>query len=247
MMKTLFKPCSTIAYGCLILSAGLCHLGCGDTQPNPAKASSLTPLKQKKTHNNHANHQRQKSDLHQHPEDIKATTNLQNWPRETPNALLQQATKHFHRDHLLNPNLARMTVFRNSELPYQNITPLPVETLTLPDAERLYDQGQWQFIDVRKDDDYSETGTIPSAIHLEYQFQNASYTGKTELTGPRIKAILKEKKGVIFFCNGPKCSRSFNAAIAAVYHWGIPADRVKWFRRGAPSWDMHLLVKPDKP
>ena len=40
---------------------------------------------------------------------------------------------------------------------------------------------------------------------------------------------------VVFFCQGPKCHRSYNASFAAVTEWGFAPDRMVWFRDGYPN------------
>jgi len=40
---------------------------------------------------------------------------------------------------------------------------------------------------------------------------------------------------VAFFCQGPKCHRSYNASYVAVHDWGFDAAQVVWFRDGYPN------------
>ncbi|MDX2447781.1 MAG: hypothetical protein QNK29_11375 [Desulfobacterales bacterium] len=49
---------------------------------------------------------------------------------------------------------------------------------------------------------------------------------------------------LVFFCQGPKCHRSYDAAIRAVLEYGYPADKVVWFRAGYPLLETHIMGNP---
>jgi hypothetical protein len=46
---------------------------------------------------------------------------------------------------------------------------------------------------------------------------------------------------VVFFCQGPKCHRSYNAALRSVKEYGLGVDQVVWFRGGYPNLEKHIL------
>lgn len=84
-------------------------------------------------------------------------------------------------------------------------------------------------------------GTVRDAILLPYD-----KTGEpgNELTRESLEASLTAKNfsktdaTIVFFCQGPKCHRSYNATFVAVTQWGVPPENVVWFRSGYP-----LLLK----
>jgi hypothetical protein len=47
----------------------------------------------------------------------------------------------------------------------------------------------------------------------------------------------KDTAKIIFFCQGPKCHRSYNASFIAITQWGYSPDNIVWFRAGYP----HLM------
>ena len=46
---------------------------------------------------------------------------------------------------------------------------------------------------------------------------------------------------VIFFCQGPKCHRSYNAALRSLKDYGLGVDQVVWFRDGYPNLEKRIL------
>ncbi len=48
----------------------------------------------------------------------------------------------------------------------------------------------------------------------------------------------------IFFCQGPKCHRSYNAALRSVKEYGLAVDQVVWFRGGYPNLEKRILSDP---
>lgn len=222
----------------IILS--ICLTACD--QASPPKTQAQDNPDKKNTSDSTSSHD---EDQHNHKNSTKDQSQAQQWPIDQATQKIQQISKHLKRDILLNDKLAAISIFKHNQLPYQDILPIKVEAITIHNAEKLHATGQWQFIDVRKDKDYQVTGTIPGSAHLEYQFEKANYTGKTQLTQDKLLKILENKKGIVFFCNGPKCPRSYNASIVSVNHWNISSEKIKWYHQGAPSWDMHLLIKAE--
>lgn len=49
---------------------------------------------------------------------------------------------------------------------------------------------------------------------------------------------------VVFFCQGPKCHRSYNAALRSVSEYGLDETQVIWFRDGYPILEEHILNTP---
>ena len=43
------------------------------------------------------------------------------------------------------------------------------------------------------------------------------------------------KVKVAFYCQGPKCHRSYNAALEAVSEYGLNPEQIIWFRAGYPN------------
>nr|WP_321395725.1 hypothetical protein [uncultured Desulfobacter sp.] len=48
----------------------------------------------------------------------------------------------------------------------------------------------------------------------------------------------------VFFCQGPKCHRSYNAALRCVKDYGLAVDQVVWFRGGYPDLEKQILSDP---
>jgi hypothetical protein len=49
---------------------------------------------------------------------------------------------------------------------------------------------------------------------------------------------------VIFFCQGPKCHRSYDAALRSVAEYGMAPSKVVWYRDGYPNLEKHILATP---
>jgi hypothetical protein len=97
---------------------------------------------------------------------------------------------------------------------------------------------------------FLKIGTIKNAIQL-YCDMKGNPIPDTEkdaaLTGELLKENMKKidpdtsKVKVVFFCQGPKCHRSYNAAIRTVSEFGLDASQVIWFRDGYPTLEKHIL------
>lgn len=165
------------------------------------------------------------------------------WPTNDSTHQLRQFTKHA-KDLELNPALAMITLFPDKTLPKANITPLGVDMISVDELEALLSQGGWGLLDVRKPADVRKTGVIPGAVHYMYSFEGAPAPADTSmLTREVVSDLMAEyPKGVIVYCNGPKCFRSYNAVLAIVQMWAFDGNRVKWFRGGAPAWRLSPLI-----
>jgi len=92
-------------------------------------------------------------------------------------------------------------------------------------------------VDTRPDSFYSK-GTLLNAIMLPYDKSGAADNGLTEesLAAAITKAgMSKDSAKIVFFCQGPKCHRSYNASFVAATKWGYKPENVVWFRDGYPN------------
>jgi hypothetical protein len=72
-----------------------------------------------------------------------------------------------------------------------------------------------------------------------YDQSGAQYQAKSVLTEDSLKqaisaAGMSDNDPIAFFCQGPKCHRSYNAAFVAITEWGFSPSRIVWFRDGYP-------------
>ena len=85
---------------------------------------------------------------------------------------------------------------------------------------------------------FFEKGSICGAVLMPY---NKSGEKGNELTKEKLDAALasaglsKNSAKIVFFCQGPKCHRSYNAAHIAVTQWGFDPKNVIWYRDGYPT------------
>jgi len=125
----------------------------------------------------------------------------------------------------------------------------------LPNGVQIWDVSQamkalqtphaYLWIDTRPTSLFHD-GTLKPAIHLAYHKNEQPMTGADGpmLTKEKLQALIGGKSKVVFFCQGPKCHRSFNAALRAVDVWGIPASKVVWFRAGFPPTYKYIMSQP---
>lgn len=97
-----------------------------------------------------------------------------------------------------------------------------VKTINATEAKALFDDGAL-FVDPRRDSDYA-AGRIPDAVHLEL---------KSVYNQQSLSAEAAKGDAIVFYCNGPKCKRSAQAAEKAV-SWGF--TKLYYFRDGFPAW-----------
>jgi hypothetical protein len=81
------------------------------------------------------------------------------------------------------------------------------------------------------------SGTIKNAVNLVYHKNEKLLFSreKKKLTRGSLNRVRRGKTKIVFFCQGPKCHRSYNAALRSVQKWGIPASQVVWLRGGYPK------------
>ncbi len=85
---------------------------------------------------------------------------------------------------------------------------------------------------------FFKQGTIRDAVLLVYNQAGSDYPdGEPVCTKESLRAAMAaaEANLVVFFCQGPKCHRSYNAAYVAVKDWGFDPAKVVWFRGGYPN------------
>lgn len=105
--------------------------------------------------------------------------------------------------------------------------PMTVEgatTVNAKQAKDLFDEGVL-FVDPRRDSDWA-AGRIPDSEHLEL---NTNFSETSLLDAADGDKTAK----IVFYCNGPKCSRSAKCATQAV-SWGF--TNIFYFRDGFPKW-----------
>lgn len=96
------------------------------------------------------------------------------------------------------------------------------------------------WIDTRPDSFFKQ-GSVRNAVVLMF---DKSATPGNGLNKDKLEAAVqaaglsKDNAKIVFFCQGPECHRSYNAAYVAVKQWGFKPENVIWFRAGYP-----LLVK----
>ena len=95
-------------------------------------------------------------------------------------------------------------------------------TVDVAQAKTLFESGAL-FVDPRRNSDW-EAGRIPGAVHLEL---------KKVFSEESLAAECGKDEPVVFYCNGPKCSRAAQASEKAV-GWGY--TKVHYFRDGFPAW-----------
>lgn len=100
---------------------------------------------------------------------------------------------------------------------------------------------------------FLKIGTIKNAVHMVCDLKGKPIPDadkdkaiSEEMLKAEMKKVDPDTKNVkvIFFCQGPKCHRSYNAAIRAVKEYGLEASQVIWFRDGYPNLEKYISSKP---
>jgi rhodanese-related sulfurtransferase len=92
------------------------------------------------------------------------------------------------------------------------------------------------WVDTRPES-FFQKGTVRGAVLLPY---NKTGENGNVMTKETLDAAIKsggfsrDSVKLVFFCQGPKCHRSYNAAYVAVTQWDFDAKNVIWFRDGYP-------------
>ena len=101
------------------------------------------------------------------------------------------------------------------------------------------------WVDTRPES-FFKKGTVRDAVLMPY---NKTGSKGNELKKEDLEAAIasagwsKEAVKIIFFCQGPKCHRSYNASFVTVSEWGFPPENIIWFRDGYPN--LFKAVKKD--
>ncbi len=96
------------------------------------------------------------------------------------------------------------------------------------------------WIDTRPESFFKQ-GSVRNAVVLLFDKSSAkdnALTRETLEAAIKSAGLSKETAKIAFFCQGPECHRSYNAAYVAVKQWGFKPENAIWFRAGYP-----LLVK----
>ena len=92
------------------------------------------------------------------------------------------------------------------------------------------------WVDTRPES-FFKKGTVSGAVLLIYNKKGMpenTLTPETLEKAMADKGIAKDKATIVFFCQGPKCHRSYNASFAAITEWGYAPEQIVWFREGYP-------------
>ena len=112
--------------------------------------------------------------------------------------------------------------------------------------------GKYLWVDTRPGT-FLGMGTVKPAVNLVYDMKGAAVASADkarEMTRERLIAEMRKVDSdtgavtVVFFCQGPKCHRSYNAALRAVTGYGLEPRQVVWYRDGYPNLEAHILANP---
>lgn len=108
------------------------------------------------------------------------------------------------------------------------------------------------WVDTRPNTFYSQ-GTIKKSVLLIYDLKgnkipdsdkdNYLSKEKLEVEMKKVDPDIKKVK-VAFFCQGPKCHRSYNAAIHVIEEYDMNVANIIWFRDGYPNLESHISESP---
>ena len=93
------------------------------------------------------------------------------------------------------------------------------------------------WIDTRPSSFFSK-GTVRGARLMPYNKTGGQGNDLTRAgleTAIREAGLTKETAKIVFFCQGPKCHRSYNAAFVAIAQWEFLPANIVWFRDGYPN------------
>lgn len=99
---------------------------------------------------------------------------------------------------------------------------------------------------------FGKIGTVRGAVTLVTDLLGQAIPDADkpkELTKERLQKEIDARGGigsikVAFFCQGPECHRSYNAAIRAVKEYGLPPSAIIWFRDGYPGLLDYINADP---
>jgi hypothetical protein len=112
--------------------------------------------------------------------------------------------------------------------------------------------GKYLWVDTRPGS-FLKIGTVKNAVHLVCDQKGTAVPEDKhgpEITKDRLMTAIAKIDSdaaavkVIFFCQGPKCHRSYNAALRAIDEYGLNPDNIVWFRAGYPNLEKHITSNP---
>jgi len=92
------------------------------------------------------------------------------------------------------------------------------------------------WVDTRPES-FFKKGTVNDAVLLIYNkkgMEENTLTPESLEKALADKGLAKDQATIVFFCQGPKCHRSYNASFAAVTEWGYSPEQIIWHREGYP-------------
>jgi hypothetical protein len=113
-------------------------------------------------------------------------------------------------------------------------------------------QAKYLWVDTRPGS-FLKIGTTKNAVNLVCDLQGVPIPetdAPNAISKDKLFAAMKKidpdinSVTVVFFCQGPKCHRSYNAALRSVKEYGLGVDQVVWFRGGYPNLEKHILSNP---
>ena len=130
--------------------------------------------------------------------------------------------------------IALLTLSTSALAAVKKPTPLTITGGELIDAAGMKpmwwgSQANLLIVDSRIVPEFRE-GHIPGSLNMPF----------AEMGALRAKLPADKNHPLCFYCNGPKCWKSYDAALLAI-QWGY--GKVYWFRDGLPAWrKAHLPV-----
>ena len=112
--------------------------------------------------------------------------------------------------------------------------------------------GKYLWVDTRPGS-FLKIGTIKNAVHIVCDLKGKAIPDSDKanaLSKERLIAEIKKIDAdinnviVIFFCQGPKCHRSYNAALRSVSEYGMDSNKIVWYRDGYPNLEKYILSNP---
>lgn len=100
---------------------------------------------------------------------------------------------------------------------------------------------------------FFKMGTVKNAVLLVYDQEGVKVPEENHgpaLTLEKLTQAMKaldpdpSKVTVVYFCQGPECHRSYNAALQSAQVYGLSPDKVVWFRDGYPHLEKAVMEDP---
>lgn len=130
---------------------------------------------------------------------------------------------------------ATVLAFSGSALAAKPVTPETVDGVKVVDTAFVKaNMGKMKIYDTRKKAEYVD-GHLPTATHAYYKEKSKkSAAFDSSKDKPKTKKITQNKSdAIIFYCNGPRCWKSFKFSVVAQR---MGYTNVHWYRDGYPAW-----------